>query len=527
MRKVTLYIESPDGQQTVSLNDEISIGRTNMARIVVNDASLSRLHATVFREGDAVWVADENSSNGTFVAGERVAPERKLKNGDEIRLGNNTRIYVEIEESRVQSAPANNAAQSSPPAALSQSAPQPPAPVAVPAARSGKQLPLIPLVGGALFFFIIIFAVAAILIVRSNDKKPGKTDNPNIPPQRSASAVIPARVMDPLGAEDPDDLDDLISSWEAEEKTLDINNVDEIQVSSGVTKATDLKVSREFWQAQLSKALQPLAFNEGLQPPAEMMGRGVPKQTAKLKELIERGNYKQPLDFADLAELRLRGVLTELPMATESYVLDVGGSAGEEPFTTFDFEAPSVEITPAHPKYKFLKELADNFDGQKYDLNNGRDRRQMRIRLLRMYNANSRPVFEEICRDYFQKFRKPLRITSLTRSMDYQISLNKTNANSFRVSGKGSLPPHTSGCAFDMSRKNLSNGEQNFLMAKLSELERTQRLDSLLEGSANACFHTFIFPDGKPAGNSPPPTVKTAAQNPVPAKQQPAPKAKK
>ena len=93
-------------------------------------------------------------------------------------------------------------------------------------------------------------------------------------------------------------------------------------------------------------------------------------------------------------------------------------------------------------------------------------------------------------------FKVPLRVTSLLRSMDYQISLNKTNANSFKVSGKGSLPPHTSGCAFDISRKNLTRDEQNWMMKKLAELEGNRKLDSLREGNANACFHSFIYPDG-------------------------------
>ena len=88
-----------------------------------------------------------------------------------------------------------------------------------------------------------------------------------------------------------------------------------------------------------------------------------------------------------------------------------------------------------------------------------------------------------------------LRPTRLRFNFQHQ-TLNGNNANSFVVRGKGSLPPHTSGCAFDISRKNLTSDEQNFLMRKLSELEREHRLDSLREGSANACFHSFIYPDG-------------------------------
>jgi hypothetical protein len=121
-----------------------------------------------------------------------------------------------------------------------------------------------------------------------------------------------------------------------------------------------------------------------------------------------------------------------------------------------------------------------------------------------MYNKDSRKLFEEITNAYFQMSKAPLRVTSLLRSMDYQISLNKTNSNSFKVSGKGSLPPHTSGCAFDISRKNLTRDEQNFLMQKFAELERGRKIDSLREGNANACFHSFIYPDGVEA-----PTLNT------------------
>jgi hypothetical protein len=82
--------------------------------------------------------------------------------------------------------------------------------------------------------------------------------------------------------------------------------------------------------------------------------------------------------------------------------------------------------------------------------------------------------------------------------MDYQIGLNKTNANSFKVRGEGSLPPHTSGCAFDLARKHMTADEQNFVMAKLAEMEDANKLDALIEYGENACFHIFIYFDGHP-----------------------------
>jgi len=351
---------------------------------------------------------------------------------------------------------------------------------------------------------VLILAFGGIALVVAS-KYGGESANNSVePPKQSIQGVlIPVRVIDPLGGEDPDDIDDLIASWEVEEKPV---NADDLEVISSVSnenpnKPSDLNVSIEFFKQQLNKALNHGAT--GAEPaglialPTELVGGNVSKQKAKLAELIKFKGYLQPLDFGDLARLRLEGKFVgEMPMATESYVLDIGGSATGDEFTSFDFENGVQKLSPDSQKYKYLKQLADNFDGQKYDLNNPNDRKQMRIRLLRMYNKDSRKLFEEFCNAYYQQFKVPLRVTSLLRSMDYQISLNKTNSNSFKVSGKGSLPPHTSGCAFDVSRKNLTRDEQNWMMQYLATQERNKKLDSLREGNANACFHSFIYPDG-------------------------------
>ncbi|NOT49213.1 MAG: hypothetical protein HOP17_15900, partial [Acidobacteria bacterium] len=162
----------------------------------------------------------------------------------------------------------------------------------------------------------------------------------------------------------------------------------------------------------------------------------------------------------------------------------------------FSFQDNIQDILVGSPKYGILSRLAGDFAGQKYDLNNPADRKQMRMRLLRMFQPRAKPILKKLSDAYFQKFGRPLRVTSLTRSMDYQILLNSTNANSFKVRGEGSLPPHTSGCAFDLARKHMPVEEQNFVMAKLAEMERAGELDALIEYGANACFHVFIYHDG-------------------------------
>ncbi len=270
------------------------------------------------------------------------------------------------------------------------------------------------------------------------------------------------------------------------------------QTKTGQTK----NAAVEFWTKQRDKAFEKRTAPTGIAPkglvvPQELKADGVAKQKTKLSEMVAAG-YEQPLDFPDLAAKFLNGDLVELPVATESYFLDVGGSATEDEFSSFSFEDGTVILKPEAPKYLTLKKLADDFAGTTYDLNNPKDRRQMRIRLLRLVNPPTKALLEEIADAYQQKFKRPLRLTSMTRSMEYQLMLNNTNPETFRVTGKGSLPPHTSGGAFDIARKHLTAEEQNFILAKLAETERLGKTDSTIEYGVNACFHVFVYADGKP-----------------------------
>jgi len=73
MKKITLRIENPFERETVTVEDEITIGRTDASRVVLSDSGLSRRNTTFFRDGDALFVVDENSTNGTFLGGERLS----------------------------------------------------------------------------------------------------------------------------------------------------------------------------------------------------------------------------------------------------------------------------------------------------------------------------------------------------------------------------------------------------------------------------------------------------------------------
>lgn len=104
MLEITLTYPSPEGSQAIAIEDErTSFGRGSEATHRFDDDGLSRLNATVYRDGDRVWVVDENSTNGTFVNGQKAAPGgTPLKSGDTIRIGHRTDLTVRIAEKSEQ-----------------------------------------------------------------------------------------------------------------------------------------------------------------------------------------------------------------------------------------------------------------------------------------------------------------------------------------------------------------------------------------------------------------------------------------
>ncbi len=69
-------------------------GRGTACDLVVRDTTVSREHAAFVRRGDAWWVIDLGSTNGTRVNGVRAA-EHPIAPGDRIELGD---VVVELVE---------------------------------------------------------------------------------------------------------------------------------------------------------------------------------------------------------------------------------------------------------------------------------------------------------------------------------------------------------------------------------------------------------------------------------------------
>ena len=113
MLEVVLTYSTDEGSREIALTEgKFSFGRGSEADYRLDDDGLSRLHATVYRDGDNVWITDENSTNGSFVNGERVKPNGTiLYDGDKIKIGNYTTMTVRI--GAAQTAPAKSSAEKS------------------------------------------------------------------------------------------------------------------------------------------------------------------------------------------------------------------------------------------------------------------------------------------------------------------------------------------------------------------------------------------------------------------------------
>lgn len=77
-------------RKRIQLAATISIGRDPDANAVVIDNKLaSRRHAVIQKIKDAYFIKDAGSTNGTFVNGQRIPPEKwvRLGSGDKITIG--------------------------------------------------------------------------------------------------------------------------------------------------------------------------------------------------------------------------------------------------------------------------------------------------------------------------------------------------------------------------------------------------------------------------------------------------------
>jgi pSer/pThr/pTyr-binding forkhead associated (FHA) protein len=87
-------IEGVQSRRLELTTDRSTVGKSGENDIpVVDDATASHLHAVLERFAAGWCVTDLGSSNGTWLNGERIWASRRLRDGDEIRVGQTRLVF--------------------------------------------------------------------------------------------------------------------------------------------------------------------------------------------------------------------------------------------------------------------------------------------------------------------------------------------------------------------------------------------------------------------------------------------------
>jgi pSer/pThr/pTyr-binding forkhead associated (FHA) protein len=100
MAYVTIRIKEVEGHTTADLlSDRVVVGRSSSCGLPIRHDSISREHCAFVREGDAWFIEDLGSANGTKVNSERVSGRRRLEDRDIVKIGK-ARLTVHLGERR-------------------------------------------------------------------------------------------------------------------------------------------------------------------------------------------------------------------------------------------------------------------------------------------------------------------------------------------------------------------------------------------------------------------------------------------
>jgi len=91
--------DNKGAQYAIGIVENVTLGRGKDANFQLLDSShqMSRLHAKLEFDKDAVYITDLDSRNGTFVDGNRIEKKTKLSNGAEVKLGNVTLEILSVD----------------------------------------------------------------------------------------------------------------------------------------------------------------------------------------------------------------------------------------------------------------------------------------------------------------------------------------------------------------------------------------------------------------------------------------------
>jgi len=95
------------GQQYLLNKSKLEVGRRPNSDIVLNESSVSAMHAQIIQVADGWKVLNLLSSNGTFVNGEKVT-EKVIQIGDRISFAEAEFVYVMVDNANSESEPNRN-----------------------------------------------------------------------------------------------------------------------------------------------------------------------------------------------------------------------------------------------------------------------------------------------------------------------------------------------------------------------------------------------------------------------------------
>ena len=71
----------------IPIRSDLTVGRKDDNSIVLSDQHVSGNHAKIIVKNDLLFIEDLNSTNGTYLNGNKISGKMKLINKDEIKIG--------------------------------------------------------------------------------------------------------------------------------------------------------------------------------------------------------------------------------------------------------------------------------------------------------------------------------------------------------------------------------------------------------------------------------------------------------
>src|SRR5262249_28332077 len=166
----------------------------------------------------------------------------------------------------------------------------------------------------------------------------------------------------------------------------------------------------------------------GLSIPLYSNQNEIDKASAELKQRIAEANASTGDLSSQLRSLGRRDRRRAASLRAEiSGKRNLIASLDQTKVRNDSWYGDSVHRSELLADYRRLQALASDFDGSFYALADPDARLEFKMKLLGYIRPAARDVLEEIAGDYDRQFKRPLPITSMIRTIEYQKELGEVN----------------------------------------------------------------------------------------------------